>query len=129
MRASSRSSNSRIVRLSRLRSASPSVQKNEDSSSTRLCFSRAVNEFSASGARRSLSPRDAIRVGESPVALALLDEPVDVNIDHRGRRVGVEREGRAEVADEKVERGVGLGVPEVREVIHRRPADEQADPA
>jgi hypothetical protein len=32
----------------RMRLASPSVQKNEDSSSARLCFSRAVNEIASS---------------------------------------------------------------------------------
>ena len=32
-------------------------------------------------------------------------------------------------ADEEVKLGVGLGVPEVREVVDRRPADEQPDPA
>ena len=32
-------------------------------------------------------------------------------------------------ADEAVEPGVGLGVPALREVVDRRPADEQPDPA
>jgi hypothetical protein len=33
----------------------------------------------------------------------------------------------AQVADEEVELGVGLGVAEVREVVDRRPAHEQHD--
>jgi len=32
-------------------------------------------------------------------------------------------------AGEEVELGVGLGVAEVREVVDRRPAEEQPDPA
>jgi hypothetical protein len=46
---------------------------------------------------------DAVRVGESPVAsvvLALLDQPVDVDVERPAARVGVEREGGKEVADE-----------------------------
>jgi hypothetical protein len=42
------------------------------------------------------------------------------------------RDGEAagpQEADEEVELGVGLGVAEVREVVDRRPADEQPDPA
>ena len=53
--------------------------------------------------RRQLVP-NAIRVGEAPVApvlLALLDQPVDVDIEHPEACVGVEREGRKEVSDER----------------------------
>jgi hypothetical protein len=34
---------------------------------------------------------------------------------------------RSQEADEEVKLGVGLGVPEVREVVDRRQADEQRD--
>jgi hypothetical protein len=55
--------------------------------------------------------------------------PADDLVVHVGDVLHV-RDGEAaapQEADEEVELGVGLGVAEVREVVDRRPADEQPD--